>query len=943
VVSCYAEQDPSSTSAKWRFSPVPLVVRVRDLPPTTVLALTVFGVPDDRGEDVIVGGATVPLFSRTGRLKAGRYRARLHPRVPARGDDAAAETPGTLSHAPYTRRDADDARTEPAVIAADAARGAAAAAAAAAAPDVAEARAAVAAADRALRRFARGDVPRVPWLDAAALPKVAAALAEALAVMHGAGDLWLSFALPPTDFPVIWAEEPPANAAAAAVARAAAIRPSAEAPLEYATKLVWFCDDVSAEDDPAAKRAEKLARAAGRGGWGGLGLGGGGAGGEAARTLAPDASERRALAAAVRAPPTRPPDAGARELLWRFRYALRSDPFALPKLLRCVDWADAAEASAAAALAAEWAPLPPAAALELLAPAFEAAPAARAHAVAALRAASDDEVAALLLQLVQALRHEPLPETATSSPPGGSGSMVPPGGLAAFLVERAAGNAALACTLHWYLVVEWEDPRFAPRAAALHAALLAAAGPGVAAALTAGSELVAQLALLTRELAPVRGHARKRDRLRALLGEAGLCAELARFPAPLPLPLDPAVRISGVLPASAAVFKSALAPLRLTFRVAAPEGGTASAQMPMQPPEMPLPPSPPSSESGDDPDEAASRDEHNAGDAASGASDASTSPSASTTPFNPAAVGIAAATAAMEGLEGLGRAAAAAAAAAAESLLPTDEPAAPGSPSGIGGATVTLIYKKGDDLRQDQLCVQMMALMDRLLKRESLDLRMTPYRVLATGTDSGMVEYVPSCTVAAVLSEHRSITRFLQTCAPDAAAPHGIRSDVFETYIRSCAGSCVATYLLGVGDRHLDNIMVTRDGRLFHIDFGYIMGRDPKMFPPPMKLCREMIEAMGGPGSAGYARFKTLACEAYNILRKSAPLFLVLMQLMASAGIPDVSTEPDKTLLKLEEKFALALDDEAAVAHFAALIEQSASALFEALKENAHRIAQYWR
>jgi phosphatidylinositol 3-kinase len=121
------------------------------------------------------------------------------------------------------------------------------------------------------------------------------------------------------------------------------------------------------------------------------------------------------------------------------------------------------------------------------------------------------------------------------------------------------------------------------------------------------------------------------------------------------------------------------------------------------------------------------------------------------------------------------------------------------------------------------------------------------------------------------------------------------------------------------------------------------MGRDPKMFPPPMKLCREMIEAMGGPGSAGYARFKTLACEAYNILRKSAPLFLVLMQLMASAGIPDVSTEPDKTLLKLEEKFALALDDEAAVAHFAALIEQSASALFEALKENAHRIAQYWR
>ena len=47
------------------------------------------------------------------------------------------------------------------------------------------------------------------------------------------------------------------------------------------------------------------------------------------------------------------------------------------------------------------------------------------------------------------------------------------------------------------------------------------------------------------------------------------------------------------------------------------------------------------------------------------------------------------------------------------------------------------IFKHGDDLRQDQLILQMITLMDKLLRRENLDLKLTPYRVQATSAKHG--------------------------------------------------------------------------------------------------------------------------------------------------------------------------------------------------------------
>jgi hypothetical protein len=71
-----------------------------------------------------------------------------------------------------------------------------------------------------------------------------------------------------------------------------------------------------------------------------------------------------------------------------------------------------------------------------------------------------------------------------------------------------------------------------------------------------------------------------------------------------------------------------------------------------------------------------------------------------------------------------------------------------------------------------------------------------------------------------------------------------------------------------------------------------------------MKLCKEMIEAMGGADSGLYVRFRMLACEAYNILRKNADLILSLLHLMAGASIEAVRANPENAMLKLQARAA---------------------------------------
>lgn len=647
--------------------------------------------------------------------------------------------------------------------------------------------------EKLVNKYERGQLRHIDWLDQLTF-KAIEKIKETESKLNGSTHLHLIVDLRTFEHPVAF-QEKGANL-------------PIQAPILAANQLVLVWDPEVGKQNPSENKHLKLARSVTRG--------------VIDRDLKPSSIERKEIQKILKYPPTRHLSGEERQMLWKFRFSLMLEKRALTKFLRCVDWSDAQEARQAIELMRRWATIDIADALELLSPVFESEEV-RAHAVTVLERAEDVELQCYLLQLVQALRFERSDKSR----------------LAYFLVHRAVNNIDLASFLRWYVTVELYDPAYAKRFYSIYELLEDTmkktkldgkedGGEKMWQSLVRQNELTAQLCRVMRDIKNVKGGTQKKiDKLRQLL--SGLLSELTYFDEPIPLPLDPKLVTTGIVPSESSIFKSALHPLRLTFRTAG------------------------------------------------------------------------------------------------------------------GGGKCKIIFKKGDDLRQDQLVIQLVSLMDRLLKLENLDLQLTPYRVLATNQDEGMVEFIPSKSLAQVLSEHKSIISYLQQYHYDEGGPYGISATCLETFVKSCAGYCVIMYILGVGDRHLDNLLLRDDGQLFHVDFGFILGRDPKPFPPPMKLCKEMVEAMGGAESHHYGRFKSYCCEAYNILRKSSNLILNLFHLMAGANIPDIASDPEKEILKLQEKFRLDLDDEEAVQYFQTLINDSVSALFPQMVETIHRWAQYWR
>lgn len=209
---------------------------------------------------------------------------------------------------------------------------------------------------------------------------------------------------------------------------------------------------------------------------------------------------------------------------------------------------------------------------------------------------------------------------------------------------------------------------------------------------------------------------------------------------------------------------------------------------------------------------------------------------------------------------------------------------------------IPAIFKAGDDLQQDMLTLQMVRIIDKMWMNEGLNLKIVTYACIPTGSKKGMIEMITNAETLRKIQVEWGLTgSFKDKPIAEWLAkqnPNQLEYQrAVENFTASCAGYSIITYILGICDRHNDNIMLKTSGHLFHIDFGKFLG-DAQMFGNfkrdrvPFVLTSDMAYVINGGDrpSSQFHNFVDLCCQAFNIVRNNGDLLLHLFALMASSG-----------------------------------------------------------
>ncbi|KAJ4973006.1 hypothetical protein NE237_006180 [Protea cynaroides] len=203
------------------------------------------------------------------------------------------------------------------------------------------------------------------------------------------------------------------------------------------------------------------------------------------------------------------------------------------------------------------------------------------------------------------------------------------------------------------------------------------------------------------------------------------------------------------------------------------------------------------------------------------------------------------------------------------------------------------IFKVGDDCRQDVLALQVISLLKDIVEAVGLNLYLFPYGVLPTGPGRGIIEVVPNTRSRSQMGETTDgglYEIFQQDHGPVGSASFEAARDNF---IISSAGYAVASLLLQPKDRHNGNLLFDNDGRLVHIDFGFILETSPggnmRFESAHFKLSHEMTQLLDPSGvmkSETWHHFVSLCVKGYLAARRYMNEIINTVLMMVESGLP---------------------------------------------------------
>jgi hypothetical protein len=249
------------------------------------------------------------------------------------------------------------------------------------------------------------------------------------------------------------------------------------------------------------------------------------------------------------------------------------------------------------------------------------------------------------------------------------------------------------------------------------------------------------------------------------------------------------------------------------------------------------------------------------------------------------------------------------------------------------------ILFKNDDIRSDMLILNIIKIMKSILETDELtkniNIPIIIYETLPINSTSGIIEIIQNAYTLYEIIKIGSINTYLVNNNKEK-----IVGDIYNNYTNSLAFWTVATHLLGVGDRHLDNIMMTYDGIIFHIDFSFILGQNPNNMVPMIRMTKELIEGLGG--IEKYKEFKELCGKIFITLRRHSILFFnVLIQLhefdpIIKNGIYTPKYLEDQLLIR----FLTGQADNEAINSLTLLIDQSCDTLLGNITDYFHHCSK---